>query len=345
MKSTLKFALYGCCFLIGLALLNALSLQYPSYGDDLRLIEQNRPKLENSTILLIGASTTGNIKLKPYCPTSLSLHRGGSDFKSALAIARYALKQPNAIHTLIVTNTYGYLQMDNGFNQQDMEHGLYLALKEVGAEESYDISFSSAFIANYFPLIRQDRWSPPLKHLLTGAPYAPEMKIDAHGNHLEQRLGSFLSLEKDPKDSMRRTKTYLRDHFNRIESTFYYNSEITDKNIEHFKALVNLSRQHQIKLIVVVPPATDMYTAYAQKWFPHPLFPAELRQYLTDQHIPVLNYLEDPAYTQRYDLFFDSFHLNEDGIAKFSKHLFDDLTQQRIYCRNPNSAIQEQQLD
>jgi len=91
-----------------------------------------------------------------------------------------------------------------------------------------------------------------------------------------------------------------------------YIKEIDSVNIKILKEFINRSKQHNIKLVFFTSPNLIRKNNTKNKSL------NLIRQIANKESIPFYDFINNPGYLNKLDLFYDPSHLNDIGAKKFT---------------------------
>jgi lysophospholipase L1-like esterase len=312
--------------------LNYVSRTYfDEYKDDKRLIQQNTPKLPHTTILIAGMSLGRTLTFAGHCDTGLHLNRDGSDVASTVAVVQYAIQRGANIHTVIIPASHNFLLFNNAYDDPFKSRGLYLALHEAGAADLYPLPYGTRFIARYLPIIRADRWRFPIKTLQQGIPYETFYSVAKDGIH-KPYTTSFADTQAAFAQAYLNTNVNFDAIQHNQKNNTYLATDYVEDNANLLLDLARYLQKRNVNLVFFYPPRTDIYLHFLKQRGTSDKFSPALKAALSQRGAIFMDYSELPAYQQRYELFWDTFHLNIKGARLFSQTFFADLEAKGISC-------------
>lgn len=184
-----------------------------------------------------------------------------------------------------------------------------------------DKDLSNFIIGVFFPLVRADSWSAPAKYLLnklTG--------IDFSLDNTQIKKNETILTE----DRRNRAINHVNIALNKIDQGQYYFPDDTEKAKNAVIRMCKKSYENNKKMILYVPPVTDLYKniTLASK---HVDLANRLWQQVVEQcqayNATVMRFDNDEAFQHRYEFFKDTNHLNEKGASYFSSLFSERLKQ------------------
>lgn len=234
--------------------------------------------------------------------------------------ALLAMDVPNLDKFFIAIDPMGLL-LNNEWSNVKSRRLFYSAMYPYKGLFLIDKDLSNFIIGVFFPLVRADSWSGPIKYLLnklTG--------IDFSLNNMKIKRNETILTE----DGRSKAINHVNMVLNKIDQGQYYFPDGAEKAKNAVIRMCKKSHENNKKMILYVPPVTDLYKniILASK---HVDLANRLWQQVVEQcqayNATVMRFDNDEAFQHRYEFFKDTNHLNEKGASYFSSLFSERLKQ------------------
>lgn len=115
------------------------------------------------------------------------------------------------------------------------------------------------------------------------------------------------------------------DAYNRHVASFLIDGEyqFKDELVKCLYNMINMCRENNVTPVLVTTPCVKEYNDYVEKEFLSE-FNEILSKVIEDTQVPYYNYCNDERFVNRYDLFMNADHLNEEGAAIFTDIFYEE---------------------
>lgn len=297
--------------------LNWMSLHlFPEDAAFLGQIDTTWRGMPKAEAITIGGSTAASIDFAELGQRGLASYWGGTDSFETEALLALMLPRAQALRTVFLPVDPVMLAADNAHRAAGRRRAYYRALAKYGQQGLIGGDWRNALIAWYLPLVRADRWQPPLRHVI--GPAAVPAPSSFVSTATDSRTAEAWMTSDIAKRSLLMTKK-LRDGL-------YRHPDIPLRVAGAMGQIQDQLSTRGIQLVLFEPPVTAAYlrevadfTAQFQEDFDALMENARRRGAI------VVSYRAHPLFVQRYDLFKDANHLNPDGARLFSRLLRADI--------------------
>lgn len=231
-----------------------------------------------------------------------------------------AMDEPSLNTFFIAIDPMGLL-LNNEWSNVKSRRLFYSAMYPYRGLFLIDRDLSNFIVGVFFPLVRADSWFAPAKYLLnklTGINFSLD-------NTKIKRDETILT-----EDGRSKAINNVNMALNKIDQGQYYFPDDSEKAKNAVIRMCKKSHENNKKMILYVPPITDLYKniTLASK---HADLANRLWQQVVEQcqayNATVMRFDNDEAFQHSYELFKDTNHLNEKGALYFSKLFGERLKQ------------------
>ena len=165
-----------------------------------------------------------------------------------------------------------------------------------------------------------ERYNNPMR-------YYPAVEMFAWVGRLLKKNRETLSEEEMQKDADKWYEGWLKEFsLNDLQGSLsLLNRDSISEYCEHLKEMICFCEERKLKICVVIPPVYKTLRIKFDKRAYDTLF-SSIINVAIQGNVKVLDYFFESDFTNRKDLFLNSFFLNKKGAQLFTKRVLSDLS-------------------
>ncbi|WP_127026009.1 SGNH/GDSL hydrolase family protein [Rheinheimera mangrovi] len=322
-----RYGVAICGILAFIIFLNWVSQDYDSRQPDKFIFSKFLPNSLNvitstqATAITLGGSIGFSLDLATAgLKGGVNLSFSGQDFIENEAVVDVVTSlNPNSIKYVFLAVQPAGILRDNSWSGPMTRRVFYNGIRPYRGLTLVGNDWRNQLQSILFPFVRADFFSGPIRYWLgeLAGIYMPSPKVQD------------ISHSMDNAKVRERSIALLEDLLQQMKQGLYYHRESIEKPKDALVRMCEKLARKNIQLILYVTPVTAEYQRLTSEFFRQDTIGGELweeaEQSCKKQNAVVLRFDTEPAFLHSYDMFEDTFHLNDKGSVFFSLMMKGEL--------------------